>query len=209
MNEGIQPVVRVVDDDPQVLHSTQWLLEGSGYEVVTYTDASAFEAGFDPAVPGCVVLDIRMPTKDGLTLFEEMREHDWDIPVIFLTGHGDVPQATRALLGGAFHFLEKPYNPRQLIETIQNALETDTAMRQAREARSETANRYQELTPRQRDVARHLAAGMSAKETAQRLEMSPKTVEVHRGHILKKMGVSTTVELVHLLQQIQVAFPER
>jgi two-component system response regulator FixJ len=82
-------------------------------------------------------------------------------------------------------------------------------MREAREARSETVNRYQELTPRQRDVARHLAAGMSAKETAQRLEMSPKTVEVHRGHILKKMGVSTTVELVHLLQQIQVAFPER
>jgi FixJ family two-component response regulator len=191
-----------VDDDPEVRRSTQWLLENSGFAVTTYAEAAPFEAEFQPECPGCVVLDIRMPRKDGLTLFEEMQTRGWDIPVIFLTGHGDVPQAVRALRTGAYHFLEKPFDPRALIETVQNALTEDEQRRERRQAQTDIGQRFAQLTPRQREVARYLAAGRTAKETARELELSPKTVEVHRGHILDKMGAATTVELVHLLQHV-------
>jgi FixJ family two-component response regulator len=209
MSETAHPRVYLVDDDPEVLRSTEWLLQASGFAVASFPDAATFEAGFDPEAPGCVILDIRMPRKDGLTLFEEMQDRQWDIPVIFLTGHGDVPQAVRAMRNGAHHFLEKPYNPSQLIETVDNALAEDAALRERRVARAEASRRYRELTPRQREVACYLAGGFSAKEAARALDMSPKTVEVHRGHILKKMEAGTTVELVHLLQLVDAQFPDR
>lgn len=205
----MQPWVYVVDDDPEVRRSTQWLLENSGFAVATYAEPAPFEKEFQPAQPGCVVLDIRMPRKDGLTLFEEMQQRGWDQPVVFLTGHGDVPQAVRALRNGAYHFLEKPFDPRALIETVQNAVDLDVAQRDTRQQRAEAERCFAQLTPRQREVARYLAAGHTAKETARELELSPKTVEVHRGHILDKMGAATTVELVHLLRHVDIEFPSR
>jgi FixJ family two-component response regulator len=205
---ALQPWVYVVDDDPEVRRSTQWLLENSGFAVATYAAAEPFEADFLPDHPGCVILDIRMPRKDGLTLFEEMSEHGCDVPVIFLTGHGSVPQAVRAMRGGAYHFLEKPFDPRALIETVQTALEEDIELREKRRQRTQAAQRFAQLTERQQEVARYLAAGHTAKEAARRLELSPKTVEVHRGHILEKMAAATTVELVHLLRQADIQFPE-
>lgn len=202
-------IVYLVDDDPEVLQSTRWLLESSGFYVVTATDGEGFEEALEPDRPGCVILDIRMPGRDGLTTHEELRDQGWQIPVIFLTGHGDIPQAVRALQSGAHHFLEKPYEPTTLIETVQQALDEDRSRHREERRLAGYRQRLERLTPREREVARYIAAGFSSKEAARELDSSPRTVEVHRRSVLDKLEVTTTVEVVHVLKSLDESLPER
>lgn len=208
MTQG-EGIVYLVDDDPEVLQATHWLLDSNGFPVVTASDGESFKETLEPDRPGCVILDIRMPGKDGLTAHEDLRDQGWQIPVIFLTGHGDIPQAVRALQNGAHHFLEKPYEPTALIETVQQALEEDRNRHREERRLAGYRQRLARLTPREREVARYVAAGYSSKEAARALDSSPRTVEVHRRSVLDKLEVTTTVEVVHVLNSLDESLPER
>lgn len=204
MTEGPEPspTVYVVDDDPGVLESVRWLLQSVGLQVRTLDDPQAlFGALEEHDGPACLLLDIRMPGMSGLDLQERLNREGYSIPVIFLTAHGDVPLAVRAMKAGALEFLEKPYNAQQLIETVQQAVEIHRRQRAEGAHRWQLRSQVRRLTPRERQVARMVVEGFSNKGIAGELGLSPKTVEVHRGRVMAKMGAGSTAELVQMIYQ--------
>jgi FixJ family two-component response regulator len=196
------PTVFVVDDDPGVLESVRWLLESVGLGVRAFDNPQDFLAAFDPMDgPACLLLDIRMPGMSGLDLQDWLNTEGYEVPVVFLTAHGDVPLAVRAMKAGALEFIEKPYNAQQLIDTVQQAIETDRRQREAGARRHQVRARVDTLTPRERQVARMVVDGFSNKGIAAELGLSPKTVEVHRGRVMTKMGAGSTAELVQMVYE--------
>lgn len=193
-----QPTVFVVDDDEAARDSLCWLIHSVGLTTETAVDAGEFLARYDPDRPGCVLLDIRMPGMSGLELLERLRKNGARIPVIMITGHGDVPMAVRALKAGAADFIEKPYNDQVLLDCIQRAIERDARRRQQSLLASETAERWDALTPREREVMALVVDGRSNKEISQRLAISVKTVEVHRAHLMQKMQAESVSHLVRM-----------
>ncbi|KPV39448.1 hypothetical protein AN478_09760 [Thiohalorhabdus denitrificans] len=193
------PTVFVVDDDAGMRDSIRWLLESVNHKVEVYSDAQEFLEGLDPEQPGVVLLDIRMPGVSGLELQEWLRDRGLEIPVIILTGHADVPAAVRAMKGGALDFIEKPYNAQYLIETVQKAIEQDQQRRELGSRREELRRRAARLTTRESQVAKRVVQGYSNKAIARELDLSPKTVEVHRGRVMEKMEAGSTAELVQML----------
>jgi FixJ family two-component response regulator len=199
------PMVYVVDDDPGVLESVRWLLESVDLQVRTFDNPQDFTAAFgDDAGPACLLLDIRMPGMSGLDLQDWLSQEGHSVPVIFLTAHGDVPLAVRAMKAGALEFIEKPYNAQQLIETVQHAIETHRQYQEEGARRHRVRNRVMRLTPRERQVARMVVEGNSNKGIAAELGLSPKTVEVHRGRVMAKMGAGSTAELVQMVYEAGV-----
>lgn len=191
------PCVFVVDDHFRVLDSLEFLIKSVGLPVLTFPSARDFLDAYDPDRPGCLVLDIRMPGMSGLQLQEELRSREIDIPVIFITGHGDVPLAVQAMKRGAVEFLEKPLDHQRLLDCVQDALERDRIQRSVAEARSVVSRRCERLTARECEVLQRVVAGKSSKEVARELRVSAKTIESHRARIMRKMEARSVIELVH------------
>ena len=193
-----KPTVFIVDDDPAVRDSLRWLLGSVDLAVETYATGEHFLRAYDPARPGCLVLDVRMPGMGGLRLQEELTAQGIRLPIIILTGYAEVQTAVRALKTGAFDFLEKPYSDEMLLDRIHHAIETDRQTRAAAALRAEVAAHYALLTPREREVMGLVTAGKANKVIATELGLSPKTVEVHRAAVMDKMGADSVADLVRL-----------
>jgi two-component system, LuxR family, response regulator FixJ len=192
------PVVFVVDDDPAMRDSLRWLIESTGLLVETFADAQTFLARIRPEVPGCLVLDIRMPGLSGLDLQSELARRGIGLPTIVVTGHAEVPMAVRAVKAGAIDFIEKPFSDQLLLDRVRQGIDMDRRQRDGRERRGEVLRRLGLLTQREREVLDLVVAGRANKEIAATLHLSPKTVEVHRAHVMEKMQASSVAELVRL-----------
>ena len=196
-----QALAHIVDDDEAIRDALTWLFRTRQVACRAWESAEAFLEAWQPDWRGCIVLDIRMREMSGLECFEALREQGNSLPVIFLTGHGDVPMAVGALKKGAFDFLEKPVDDNALVDRVIRALASD-ARRQASEASQATvATRIAQLTPREHEVMRLVLAGKFNKVIADELNISMRTVEVHRSRVFEKMGVRSAVELAQLLAQ--------
>lgn len=201
--------VFVVDDDKAVRDSLRWLIESIGVNVETYDSASGFLDQFDPLRPGCLVLDVRMPGMSGLDLHERLKEYDISVPIIYITGHGDVPMAVRAMKNGAVDFVGKPFNDQALLDRVQQALERDTLNRKKHAERKEIEMRWAKLTPREREVMEMVVAGHSNKTIAAQLGVSSKTVEAHRAKFMEKMQANSLPDLMRLTLAFGVGRPEQ
>ncbi|WP_163560249.1 response regulator [Halomonas sp. NO4] len=192
-----QPCIAVVDDDDGLRESLAWLLDSVGLATRAYADGDAFLAA--PADSHAVVLlDVRMPGLSGLQVQQRLNERGDGAPVIFMTGHGDVPMAVAALKAGAFDFIEKPFNHQQLIDTVQQALAEHQQSREAQSRLEVLHDRYIALRPKERQILVHVAEGMTSREIAAHLGVSTKTVEVYRLRAMKALGAANLAELVRL-----------
>lgn len=194
-------VIYVVDDDEAMRDSMSWLLEGEGYSVACFASGEAFLEARHDAMRGCLVLDVRMPEMSGLELYERLSALGSTLPVIFVTGHGDVPMAVSALQRGACDFIEKPFHNEDILARIQRALAVDAQRSARRERDGAIAERLAQLTQREREVLDLVVAGKLNKQIADQLEISMKTVEAHRARVMDKMGARTLAELVRLVLQ--------
>ncbi|EDL56301.1 DNA-binding response regulator, LuxR family protein [Gimesia maris DSM 8797] len=198
-----EATVFVVDDDPAIRKSLRWLIESVGLKVQTHELASEFLESYSPEIPGCLVLDIRIPGMSGLELQEKLRERGYDIPVIIVSGYGDVPMAVRAMKAGAIDFLEKPVSDQVLLDYIQKGIETDIKNKQNRIQNQDLMERKELLTRREREVMEYVVAGFSSREIAGTLNVSFKTVEAHRAKIMKKMQAKSVPKLIQMDLQIK------
>lgn len=187
--------VFVVDDDAALCESLAWLLEAEAIPVRTFNSAESFLAAYRPNMPGCLVLDIRMPGMSGTDLQARLAGEGVRIPIIMITGHGDVPTAVRSVKAGAVDFLEKPVDPQVLTERIRAAIASDHARRMEDESVADARTRLKTLTRREAEVMECVVAGMPNKQIAATLKISEKTVEVHRKRVLQKMAAKNAVEL--------------
>lgn len=188
--------VFVVDDDAPVRDAMRVLLKSVGLPAETYASAEDFLSDYDPERPGCVVLDVRMPGMGGLALQEQLVARGVDVPVIFITGHGDVPTSVRAMKGKAFDFLEKPFSDELLLELIHQAIKQDIRTRETRAGVAEAAERVASLTPREREVLALIVDGKPTKIIASELGISEKTTQTHRARVMEKMGVRSLGTLI-------------
>ena len=191
--------VYLVDDDEAIRDSLGWLLQSRGVGCLAYPSAEAFLAAWNGSLTGCILLDIRMDGMNGPELYDLLRERGCILPVIFLTGHGDVPMAVSALKKGAFDFVEKPCNDNDLVNRVIEALKLDENQRTASSSADSVNARIGKLTTRERQVMTLVLAGKFNKIIADELQISMRTVEVHRSNLFEKMGVKTAVELAQLL----------
>jgi FixJ family two-component response regulator len=189
-------VVYIVDDDDAMRDSLRWLLESAGYRVASYCSAERFLAAYKPDHGSCLVLDVRMSGISGLELQQELNRRGTTLPIIFVTGHGDVPMAVDALKNGAFHFLEKPFKDAQLLAVIEQASTQQKAVPPDAQRRC-TAARLATLTQREREVMDLVVQGRKNRQIAEDLHISVKTVEAHRARAMEKMDVSSVAELIH------------
>jgi FixJ family two-component response regulator len=201
----VDPVVFVVDDDEAVCRSLSLLIEDIGLEVKAFTSAPAFLSAYDPAQPGCLVLDVRMSGMSGLELQSRLNELDYGIPTIIITGHADVPMAVEAMKAGALDFIEKPFRDQVLLDNIQRAIDRDARMRRRRQEMCDVQSRIKLLTPREREIMDLLIQGKTNKAIAYQLGISQKTVDFHRANILQKVEVASVVELVRLMQKAKAS----
>jgi len=199
-----EPTVVVVDDNPGVRKSLQALIEAAGLAVETYASAGDFLGAYDAERPGCLVLDVRLRGESGLDLQDELRKRNATLPIIVMTGYADVPNSVRALKGGAIDFLRKPVAPKMLIERIREAIAVDRRARDAAAPRAAVADRIAQLTPRERQVMELLAVGNSSKEIATALDISVRTVESHRRTVLRKMAVTSAVQLARAIASLRL-----
>jgi two-component system response regulator FixJ len=197
------PPVFVIDDNPGFRRSLQALLEAARLPVETFASARDFLERYDGRRPGCIVLDVRLRGESGLDLQEELRRRQVTLPIIVMTGYGDVPPSVRAFKGGAIDFRQKPVPPKKLLERIREALEIDPQARATAEQHAIVLDGIARLTPRQRQVMDQLALGSSSKEIAAALKISVRTVEVHRRVVLRKMGVSSVAHLARAVASLE------
>lgn len=198
-----QPTVFVVDDDEAMRDSIHWLLETVNLETRMFACASDFVASCDPDEHGCLLLDVRMPGMSGMELLESLKYSGISLPVIMITGHGDVPMAVRALKHGAFDFIQKPFNAQELLDRVDAALDLDRRNRQRSSEIERRRTYFAALTEREAEVVEFLIAGDSSKVVAQKLKISPKTVDIHRANIMRKLNVGSVVEIAQLRLNLQ------
>jgi FixJ family two-component response regulator len=190
--------VFIVDDDQAMRTSLQWLIEATGLSVQTYASADVFLASYYPGRAGCLLLDVRMPGMSGLELQSYLAREGYRLPVILITGHGDVAMAVKAMKAGAMDFIEKPFHDEDLLRSIHHALEFDQKHRATRSAKADIAMRLAELTPREHEVMAMVTEGKSNREIAATLGVSAKTVEAHRARVMEKMRAESLAELVRM-----------
>lgn len=195
MSDESLGTVFIVDDNEAIRDSLRWLFESRGFIAEAFDGAAAFLAAYEADPPGCAVLDVRMPGMTGPALHDELRRRGWRLPVLFLSGHGDVPLAVEALKKGALDFVEKPFNDNDLVDRVARCLRSDAERRRAEAGRQSVAARLAQLTPREQEVMRLVLAGKLNKQIADELHIAMRTVEVHRARVLAKMGVRSAVEL--------------
>jgi RNA polymerase sigma factor (sigma-70 family) len=198
------PIVYVVDDDPSVRRAIKRLIESEGYQVELFGSAQEFLQARRSDVPSCLVLDIRLPGTSGLTLQRQLDEADIHIPIIFITGHGDIPMTVRAIKAGAVEFLPKPFRDQDLLDAIHLALDGDRARRQDEREIASLRERLESLTPREREVLPLVVSGWLNKQIAAEIGTSESTVKVHRSQLMRKMGADSLAELVRLAERIGI-----
>lgn len=194
-----RPTVSVVDDDPAITDSVRWLLESAGFHVETFTEARVFLDRYDPSQPGCLLLDIKMSGVDGLSLQQQLASREICIPIIFISGHGTVSTAVRAMKQGAFDFIEKPFRDVAVLKCVRAALAQDRECRRKRAEHAEVAARLDHLTRRENEVLEHIISGKPSKLIAATLGLSEKTIEVHRAKLMAKMQADNVADLVRMV----------
>jgi FixJ family two-component response regulator len=192
------PVIYIVDDDDAMRNALSLLITTVGYEPVAFARPSEFLAKFDRDVAGCVVLDVRMPELSGLEVQQRLNRSGALLPVILITGHGDIPMAVQAMKDGAFDFLQKPFRDQDLLDRINAALEQDANNRRALEHREDLRHRAESLTPREREVMGLVVDGRANKVIAIDLGLSERTIEIHRAKVMEKMGARSIAHLVKM-----------
>jgi FixJ family two-component response regulator len=202
-------LVFVVDDDAPMRASLKNLIRSVGLRVEAFASAQEFLGSQRPDVPSCLVLDVRLPGLSGLDLQKQMVVADIDIPIIFITGHGDIPMTVQAMKAGAVGFLPKPFRDQELLDAIQQALERDRHAREQRAQLAELRSRYRTLTPREREVIARVVAGLLNKQIAGELGTSEAAVKVHRQHVMEKMGAGSLADLVRLADRLGLPTPKR
>jgi len=193
------PTIFIVDDDPAMRDSLSWLIETIGYPVELFSSAQAFLDSYRPEAPGCLILDVRLPGMSGLQLQQKMNQEKITLPIIIISGHGDVPMAVKAMQQGAQVFLEKPFRDQELLDNIQEALEIDTKNRIKAAVSKEVFGCMETLTQREREVMELMVKGNSSKEIAKECG----TIEIHRARVMEKMTADSLPELVHMILNVQ------
>ena len=201
MNET-RPIVFVVDDEPSVCVSLKRLLRSVGLEARTFASAQEFLRCERPNAPGCLVLDVRLPGLSGLDLQQELAVEKIDLPVVFITGHGDIPMSVRAMKAGAVEFLTKPFREQDLLEAIQRGIEQHRLVRQHSAEVRILQQGYALLTPREREVFPLVTSGLLNKQIAAQLDASEKTIKVHRGQVMQKMKAESLADLIRMAEKL-------
>lgn len=197
------PIIFVVDDDEAVRLSTEMLIKSMGLRVESFHSAAEFLEDFDPQQPGCVILDIRMPGMSGLELQQHLNEMKASIPIVFVTGHGDVPMAVQAMKAGAVDFIQKPFRDQELIDRVHAALDEDHEKREESAVVGEINTRIKALTSREFEVMGLVVEGKPNKEVAFDLGLSPRTVEIHRARVMHKMRAGSLADLVRMALRVR------
>jgi RNA polymerase sigma factor (sigma-70 family) len=208
MSSSSSPTVFVVDDDAAIRKAVSRLLRSAGIAVAVFESPTEFLAQHDPATPGCLVLDLAMPGFDGLRLQTTLRDTGSTLPIIFLTGQGDVSKSVQAMKGGAFDFLTKPVNAKNLLPAIRAAIERDAVARRKQAELSEVRARLDTLTPRERELLEHVVAGKLNKQIASDLGITEATVKMHRARVIAKMKVQSVAELARLTERCGIRQPD-
>ena len=203
-----KPIVYVVDDDPSVRKALERLLRSAGHEAKTFASAFEFLESDHPDAPGCLVLDIKMPKVSGLELQDRLAEKGIFFPIIFITGHGTVPASVKAFKGGAMDFLQKPFKDRELLGAVSRGIEKHRRLRQEQKEMETLRSRLENLTPREREVFRFVVTGMLNKQVAFDLGTTEKTIKVHRGRVMEKMGAQSLAELVRFAEKLGIGSSE-
>jgi two-component system, LuxR family, response regulator FixJ len=200
------PIVSIVDDDDAARSSLRLLLKSLGLAAVAYDSAASFLARYDPQQHGCHLVDIRMPGMSGLELQQVLNQRGGFTPIIFITGHGDVPMAVEAMRQGAFDFLQKPFRDQELLDRVQRAIAKDHSLRQQLRSNDDIRRRLDSLTDREHDVLALVAAGSPNKVIAHKLGISQRTVEIHRARVMEKMHADSLAQLVHITAVIGIPY---
>jgi FixJ family two-component response regulator len=201
-------IVFVVDDDPSMRRSLESLLKSVGHDVRLFASAPEFMQAVRDDAPGCIVLDVRLPGMSGLTFQQELAKARVALPIIFVTGHGDVPMSVRAMKAGAVEFLTKPFDDQVLLDAVHAALERDRVRRREEASLASLQARYEDLTERERQVMGHVVTGRVNKRIAAELGLSVVTVKVHRGQVMRKMQAKSIAELVRMADRLGTARAE-
>ena len=194
-----EPIVFIIDDDDEVREAIAFLMESVGLQAETYSSAEIFSDSFDLSRPGCIILDIRMKGMSGLMLQEHLAQQNIHPPIIFITGHGDVPMAVKAIKAGAIDFIQKPFNDQVLLESVYRAIEADEKQRGKAEKNAEIKQKLERLTPREREVMDLVIKGKRNKIIADELHISQSTVEVHRSRAMEKMEAKSLSDLMRIM----------
>ena len=203
-NAEAQPIVCVIDDDVSIREALKNLLRSAGTRVELFDSAAAFLKSRLPDAAACLVLDIRMPGENGLDFQAKLSEAEIRIPIIFITGHGDIPMSVRAMKAGAVEFLTKPFRDQDLLDAVQIALERDQARRTLDKAIHELRANFETLTPREQEVIGYVTAGLMNKQIAIALGIAEDTVKVHRGNVMKKMAAQSLADLVRMADALNI-----
>jgi FixJ family two-component response regulator len=200
----VPPIVFVVDDDDSMRQALARLFYSVQLRVEVFASTQEFLLGERPDAPSCLVLDVRLPGLSGLDFQAELARADIRIPIVFITGHGDIPMSVRAMKAGAIDFLSKPFRDQDLLDAVTAAIQRDQERREREHVIADLRDHFESLTPREREIMTLVASGLMSKQIAAKFELSEITVKVHRSHLMKKMGAKTVAELVRMAEALSV-----
>ena len=204
-----EAVIAIVDDDLSAREGLSSLIRSTGFKVETFASAQEFLARPGAEPPSCLVLDLQLPGLSGLDLQKRMAEVELEIPIIFLTGHGNIPVSVQAMKAGAVEFLTKPVIEQELLQAIQEAIERDRRTRQQHAELRELRDRYESLTPREQEIMQQVVSGLLNKQTAAELSITEYTVKIHRGHVMRKMHAESLADLVRMAESLGIRSQKR
>jgi FixJ family two-component response regulator len=203
------PLIAIVDDDPSAREGLSSLVRSAGWRAETFASAQEFLARPGGQAPSCLVLDLQMPGLSGLDLQKRMAEVGLDVPIVFLTGHGNIPASVKAMKAGAVEFLTKPLDEEKLVQAIEEAIERDRRTRQQHAELRELLDRYESLTAREQQVMQQVVSGLLNKQIAAELNITEFTVKIHRGHVMRKMRADSLADLVRMAESLRISSAKR